>query len=1087
MARQASIAKISTPRLFGIVARQRLFARLDENRGRPLVWIDGPPGAGKTTLIASYLEARHLPTLWYQVEPGDADPANLFHYLTLAAAAFPDADTLALPRLVPEHLSDLTEFARTFFRQFFAGLPANVVVVLDNYQEAPGDAPLHDVVRAAVGEVPPGSSICCVGRSEAPPSFAQSAATGAFFGLHWDTLRLTLDETREISAAREVHDDWLVRALHQQSEGWAAGITLMLERLDDGAARAGALPTDTRESVFNYFASLLFDRASESTQRTLLSVAFLPHVTAAMAKMLSGREDAGRVLEQLYHRHLFTDRRPATEPLYQFHALFREFLQMRSRETMTAAEVRRLRVRSANVLESNSDVEAAMDLRIAAGDWDEAVRTILQQAKALLNSGRRLTLERWILALPSEVAAAQPWVAYWLGMALVQTEPARAIETLREALGRFRAGADTQGEVLCLAALLNAAFLGFHALEVMDGWLDELLGKLAQLHAYSSPETELRIWGVLCSALFWIRPWHPWAALAAHRVEALLAQGSDPNVAIAAASSALATATFSGQFDCGDSIALATGHLVDMGSASPSEAAWWLVLAGFLRFFEARYEEALELIHRACRIAERNGLQMTYVIAILHRCAVEFRVAGWTTAGATLKEAQTISSSRSPMGEAMLRLLQARLAHFRGLRDEAADLAEFVDAATLRIGSRYQEMLFGLLEAELLLDSARIDRARPLIARSRELIERAPVFDCWRGALAFVEAFLAQAESDQGLALSRLRESLTLAKEGKRRHYLRHLECAMPPLFTLALEEGIEVEFVQQMIRMFRLKPRADAPDLWPWPVRIHTLGRFEVLVTDKPLEFSRKVPKKTLALLKTLVAHGGQEVTEQLLCDALWGDEEADAAHQALGITVLRLRKLLGSNEAVLQQGGKVSLDRSLCWVDAWRFEERVAHLDDRDAVSKALDLYGGTFLPADEGEPWSVPARERLRGKFIHLLATHGHSLEADGDMAAAIRLYLRGVDADPIVEVFHQGLMRCYQRLGRHTEAISAYRRMRQTLSVVLSVSPSAESQSLYQAVMEACAERPEATEEHTVVALPRPGRARPARTAGRRNRG
>ena len=94
MTRPTSIAKISTPRLFGIVARERLFACLDENRGRPLIWLDGPPGAGKTTLVASYLEARNIPTLWYQVEPSDADPANLFHYLTLAAEAFPGVEAI---------------------------------------------------------------------------------------------------------------------------------------------------------------------------------------------------------------------------------------------------------------------------------------------------------------------------------------------------------------------------------------------------------------------------------------------------------------------------------------------------------------------------------------------------------------------------------------------------------------------------------------------------------------------------------------------------------------------------------------------------------------------------------------------------------------------------------------------------------------------------------------------------------------------------------------------------------------------------------------------------------------------------------
>jgi LuxR family maltose regulon positive regulatory protein len=160
--------------------------------------------------------------------------------VTLAAEAFPEAEASALPRLVPEHLPDLPGFARTFFRYLFARLPADLVIVLDNYQEVPVDAPLHDVVRAAVANAPPGSSICCLSRTEAPHSFAQLAATGAVFGLHWDMLRLTLDETREISAAREIREDWLVRALHQQSEAWAAGITLMLERLGDAAADTGA-------------------------------------------------------------------------------------------------------------------------------------------------------------------------------------------------------------------------------------------------------------------------------------------------------------------------------------------------------------------------------------------------------------------------------------------------------------------------------------------------------------------------------------------------------------------------------------------------------------------------------------------------------------------------------------------------------------------------------------------------------------------------------------------------------------------------------------------------------------------------------
>ena len=316
-----------------------------------------------------------------------------------------------------------------------------------------------------------------------------------------------------------------------------------------------------------------------------------------------------------------------------------------------------MKLRSADALEANGDVDAAMELRVETQDWHKAVDTIVNGAKGLLNSGRRQTLERWIEALPPEVRTSQPWVAYWLGIAHVQTSPVRGIETLRQALDQFRDTEDTEGQVLCLAALLNAAFLGFSALDAMDGWLDELLWRMEGSQSVLSTDAELRVWGVLCSALFWIRPWHPWAERAAHHVEALLARGGDQNGALAAAASALATTSMSGEFDCGDRIAHATAHLVQSPVASPSEATWWLIHAGFLRFFEARYAEALDFMQRACDVAERNGMRTTFGMAIFHRCAIEFRVLGWSTANATLTEMEAFPRARYPMADAMLYFL----------------------------------------------------------------------------------------------------------------------------------------------------------------------------------------------------------------------------------------------------------------------------------------------------------------------------------------------------------------------------------------------------------------------------------------------
>jgi DNA-binding SARP family transcriptional activator len=88
----------------------------------------------------------------------------------------------------------------------------------------------------------------------------------------------------------------------------------------------------------------------------------------------------------------------------------------------------------------------------------------------------------------------------------------------------------------------------------------------------------------------------------------------------------------------------------------------------------------------------------------------------------------------------------------------------------------------------------------------------------------------------------------------------------------------------------------------------------------------------------------------------------------------------------------------------------------------------------------------RDRLRSRFLRLVAAHGAALERLGRSNQAADGYRRALELEPLAEEIYPCLMRCHLEQDEPAQALETYRRCRQMLSVVLGVSPSPQTEKL-----------------------------------------
>ena len=295
-------------------------------------------------------------------------------------------------------------------------------------------------------------------------------------------------------------------------------------------------------------------------------------------------------------------------------------------------------------------------------------------------------------------------------------------------------------------------------------------------------------------------------------------------------------------------------------------------------------------------------------------------------------------------------------------------------------------------------------------------------------------------------AIDAMRGLLAECRESGYYGFLRLPSDLLASLMGVALGAGIEGDYVRQLIRKRKLSPPGPEVADWPWPLSLRTLGEFSIARDGVPLVSKGKAQKKPLELLKALITHGGRGVDATMLTGLVWPDAEGDDAKTSFDSNLYRLRKLLDIEGAVQLADGKLSLNPDLVWLDVWAFEAAL----DAGRVDDALALYRGHFLALDAPLPWTLPARDRLQNKLVRAVLAAGDALERKRDWSQARALYERTLEVDNLAEAIYRRLMVCLREEGNPSGALTAYRRCRELLSIVLGRTPSPETEAIRQSL-------------------------------------
>ncbi|MBU4318623.1 MAG: hypothetical protein KKF30_15305 [Proteobacteria bacterium] len=1063
--KSAAIGKITPPDMPEVITRRRLFDIMDQPRHYRVTWVSATAGSGKTTFAANYLAKRNIPCLWYQIDERDSDVPTFFYYLGLAASrALPQTGN-PLPLLTSDKHGNAAVFSQNYFEDLCGRVTPPFVMVFDNYQRIDPVSDFHTIFQKGIAEVSPSIHVLILSRTDPPPAFTGMLANNEIQVIGPESLYLNPEETAAIFE-RETGvppSTEMVQKLHQKTQGWAAGVVLMAKYIHKEKIAPEKWDTYLPTVVYDYFAAEFFNALDDAVKDFLLISSYVPVITESTIRSLTDQVHAGEILLDLYRNHIFIERFSASETMYQYHPLFREFLLAKARDTFDLHKITQLRQNAASQMEKAGRIEDASEIYSQINDADALARLVHTHGASLIAQGRLEILHQWLKWIPENKLSENPWLLFWMGMSF---SPARAQEAracFEKAFTVFNQKKEWIGLYLSWSRIIDSIILAWDDFRALDKWINWFNGHPPIEQILLPAEIMARLAASLIGALIIRKPDHPELVHWLEKALDLSRKTSDNLTRLKVGIWAVTYYMWIGEFDK----ALIFKNKADssMQNAPDSPVAlmfWqWLDISADIRSMTSP-ENALAQVMDLLEEADKKGAHQMDQMLFPPGVFAALVLGDFAKAKILLDRFDSKPEDSHLHGLVIFHHFKGLYCLLKGLPNEALAHADTALMMVQKTGYVFYETLCHFQMAHIRHGMGMMEKAEEHLKTAHDLAvktnSRILEFMCLLKKAHMMMAEVKGRNRSKGLDM--LSQALVL---GRNHDFVVTIWWWDPDMMTElcgeALVAGIETEFVQRIIQTHHLCLKTGQSHIedWPWAVKIHVLGHFRIQVEGKTMQFKGRSPKKPLELLHVLIAKGGEDVSMDWVMDALWHEAEGDIAQSAFSTTLNRLRTLLKSREAVTINNGKISLNPEYCWVDILAFNRMLEkgdvhweHGKKKQAVNfyeNALKFYAGDFLFEEPAQSWNISIREHTKNSCLTAIIRIGVWLEEAKKFKKAMGFYEKGLSIDDLEESLYQRLMSCQYHLGCPSDVVRTYQRCRKRLFETFKVEPSAETEAIF----------------------------------------